>query len=67
MSSKSDSMEITEKKLSKTEIEEILSPIFKDYFRHYTAKLMSFHEFAIIENLMMKIQWKLTEKFEEEE
>lgn len=53
-----------EKRFTQQEVHDILEEILKEYIQHFVNGKMTFGEFAIIENLVIKIQMGLKE-FEE--
>ena len=48
--------------ISIEELQEIIQTIFTDYITHYQADKMSFSEFVIVENILIKIDAKLRER-----
>lgn len=65
MSKQGDKM--TEITFTEMEISEILDDVFKSYLQHYQASKMSFYEFAIIDNLVMKLQMEFKRVYEKKE
>lgn len=55
---------MTDKRFTQQEVHDILEKILKEYIQHFVNDKMTFSEFAIIENLVIKIQMGLKE-FEE--
>ena len=55
---------MTEKRFTQQEVHDILENVVKEYLQHFVDGKMTFSEFAIIENLVIKIQISLKE-FEE--
>lgn len=53
---------MSEKKISEKEVSEIIGGIFSEYNDKYDK--MSFSEIAIVENILIKIQWAFDKKFE---
>ncbi len=47
---------MTEKQFTEQEIRDILEKSLKEYIQHFVDGRMTFGEFAIIENLVLKIQ-----------
>lgn len=54
---------MSEKCLSAEEITKIIGNVFSDYAVHFDD--MSFSEKAIVENVLIKLQWAFNTKFEE--
>lgn len=52
---------MTEKRFTEQEVRDILEKALKEYIQHFVDGKMSFGEFAIIENLVIKIQMGLKE------
>lgn len=48
--------------ISITELQEIIQTIFTDYIAHYQANKMTFTEFAIIENILVKLDLELSKR-----
>ena len=57
---------MSEKTFTLEEINETTNEIFLGYFEHYKADRMSFSEYTLVENLIMKIQYSFKEKIEEQ-
>ena len=47
---------MTEKRFTEQEVRDILETALKEYIQHFVDGRMTFGEFAIIENLVIKIQ-----------
>lgn len=58
---------MTEITFTEKEISEILNDVFKSYLQHYQANKMSFCEFVIIDNLLMKLQMEFKQVYEKKE
>lgn len=54
---------MSEKQISSKEVSEIIGNIFSDYVDQFDK--MTFSEKAIIENVLIKLQWAFDKKFEE--
>lgn len=54
---------MSEKQISGKEVSEIIGNIFSDYTEQFDK--MTFSEIAIVENILIKIQWAFDKKFEE--
>lgn len=54
---------MSEKQISVKEVSEIIGGIFSDYTEQFDK--MSFSEIAIVENVLIKLQWAFDKKFEE--
>lgn len=54
---------MSEKQISAKEINKIIGDIFSDYNNKFDK--MTFSEIAIIENILIKLQWAFDEKFRE--
>ena len=52
---------MTEIQFSEKEISHIFEEVVGDYLKHYQADKMTFSEFAIIENFLIKCQMKFKE------
>ena len=52
---------MSEKQISAKEVNEIIEGIFSEYVDKYDK--MSFSEIAIIENVLIKLQWAFYTKF----
>lgn len=48
--------------ISIEELQEIIQTIFTDYITHYQANKMTFTEFAIIENILVKLDLELSRR-----
>lgn len=48
---------MTEKTYTVSEINELTNKLWLQYVEHYRADKMSFNEYVIIENIIMKIQY----------
>lgn len=55
---------MSEKQISVKEVSEIIGGIFSDYTEQFDK--MTFSEIAIVENILIKIQWAFDKKFEED-
>ena len=56
--------EMSEKQISGKEVSEIIGSIFSDYVDQFDK--MTFSEKAIVENVLIKLQWAFDKKFEED-
>lgn len=54
---------MSEKQISVKEVNEIIGNIFSDYTTKFDK--MTFSEIAIVENILIKIQWAFDKKFKE--
>ena len=54
---------MSEKQISVKEVNEIIGSIFSEYVGKYDK--MSFSEIAIVENVLIKLQWAFDKKFGE--
>jgi len=54
---------MSEKQISVKEVNEIVGSIFSEYVDKYDK--MSFSEIAIVENVLIKLQWAFDTKFRE--
>ena len=54
---------MSEKKISEKEVSEIVGGIFSEYIDKFDK--MSFSEIAIVENVLIKLQWAFDKKFGE--
>ena len=54
---------MSEKQISVKEVSEIIGGIFSDYTEQFDK--MTFSEIAIVENILIKIQWAFDKKIEE--
>lgn len=54
---------MSEKKISEKEVSEIIGNIFSEYTDKFDT--MTFSEIAIIENVLIKLQWAFDTKFRE--
>lgn len=54
---------MSEKQISAKEINKIIGDIFSDYNNKFDK--MTFSEIAIVENILIKLQWAFDEKFRE--
>lgn len=54
---------MSEKQISVKEVSELIGGIFSDYTAQFDK--MTFSEIAIVENILIKIQWAFDKKFEE--
>ena len=54
---------MSEKQISVKEVNEIIEGIFSEYIDKFDK--MSFSEIAIVENVLIKLQWEFDKKFEE--
>ena len=54
---------MSEKQLSVKEVNEIIGGIFSEYIDKFDK--MSFSEIAIVENVLIKLQWAFDKKFGE--
>ena len=55
---------MSEKQISGKEVSEIIGRIFSDYVDQFDK--MTFSEKAIVENVLIKLQWAFDKKFEED-
>ena len=55
---------MSEKQISGKEVGEIIGRIFSDYVDQFDK--MTFSERAIVENVLIKLQWAFDKKFEED-
>ena len=56
---------MTEKQFTMEEIYEITNKLYITYSKLFANQQISFHEYTIIENTIMRLQQALTEKLEE--
>ena len=54
---------MSDKQISVKEVSEIIGGIFSEYIDKFDK--MSFSEIAIVENVLIKMQWAFDKKFEE--
>lgn len=54
---------MSEKKISEKEVSEIIGSIFSEYDDKFDT--MTFSEIAIVENVLIKLQWAFDKKFGE--
>lgn len=47
------------------EISKILDDVFRSYLQHYQSDKMSFQDFVIIDNLVMKLQMEFKRVYDE--
>ena len=47
---------MTEKMFTEREISDVMEEVIREYIQHFVDGRMTFSEFAIIENLVIKIQ-----------
>lgn len=55
---------MSEKQISVKEVNDIIGGIFSEYIDKFDK--MSFSEIAIVENVLIKLQWAFDKKFEED-
>lgn len=55
---------MSEKQISGKEVSKIIGNIFSDYVNQFDK--MTFSERAIVENILIKLQWAFDKKFEED-
>ena len=55
---------MTDKQITEKQTHKIISDVFEDYTNLYASNRMDFREFAIIENILIKLQLKFKEVFE---
>lgn len=53
---------MTEKQLTYKEVLGLIEGVYQDYFRLFQHDKMEFRDFAILENVLIKIQEKLKEE-----
>ena len=58
---------MSEKSFTISEINERTNLLFMDYFEHYKADKMSFAEYTLIENVIIKIQGLFSEDVNKDE
>ena len=55
---------MSEEYISVKEVSEIIGSVFSDYAEQFD--IMTFSEKAIVENVLIKLQWAFDKKFEED-
>ena len=57
---------MTDKQITEKQAHKIITDVFEDYTTMYANNRMDFRELAIIENILIKLQLKFREVFEDE-